>query len=261
MKINDNDIKKMLAELPEIELPEGFHDEVMQKVRAEAKMPGAERPKAKKKSRAMWYIGSLATVAAAVLIMVILPDFGADFTADAEPAPVAMATPAPAPAPPGEVMTGAGAAEEAEAEPEVLGDMVAAAPFAVEAPLARMDERLQLWSNDHDLYYGALEMEADFNLYDWAEAVFSLLSQPEGRYALNIGIVIRPYDMAYAQNRLLELSGFDDAAMLLSTDFDNFPEVFMSLLALGELADFNMRPTGIWEGEDVIFITLLHNRP
>jgi hypothetical protein len=91
MKISDNDIIKMLAELPEIELPEGFHDEVMQKVKAEA---GRAGPKPKKKSRTIWYIGSFAAAAAAVaVIMLTVTDFGqnqwnyGEFAAVADAAP------------------------------------------------------------------------------------------------------------------------------------------------------------------------------
>ena len=242
MKVNENDIAKILAEMPEIELPEGFHDEVMQKLKAEAAGPKLGKPKAKKKSRAIWYAGSFAAVAAAAVFAAVMLVSEPNFTADAEPAPLAMAAPTPMPE-----------MAAAAAEPEAP-----MAPFAADAPIGRMDA--QIWVDD---YYGemAMEIEADFHLYEWADAVFSMLSEPEGRYALNIGIMIEPYDMAYAQSRLIELSGFDDAAMLVSTDFDNFPEVFMFLLSLGHLADYHMPPTEIWEGEDVIFITLLHNQP
>ena len=98
MKINDDDIIKMLAELPEIELPEGFHDEVMQRVQKEAHRRNAYRASAKKR-RAVWYIGSFTAAAAMVAIIITVTNlnFGPtlQFDAVAEVPRAIMATPAP----------------------------------------------------------------------------------------------------------------------------------------------------------------------
>jgi len=82
MKINETDIKEMLAKLPEIELPEDFHDEVMSKI----KLGG------KRKRPIVRYIGPLAVAAALVVIMVAVLDFGPayeDFSVDLAPFAVA----------------------------------------------------------------------------------------------------------------------------------------------------------------------------
>jgi len=72
---NDKNLQMILDELknlPEIDLPDGFHDNVMNKIRDEA-----ARQKARKRRKISGAIGGLAAAAAVVFIMAFVLDFGA----------------------------------------------------------------------------------------------------------------------------------------------------------------------------------------
>jgi len=169
MKINENDITKILADLPEIELPEGFHDEVMQKIKEAA----PSIPARAKRRPLVRYIGLLVAAAALVFIVVAVLDFGI--------APIGQ----------GGGMAPVPFAAVAEAEPEQwsapeaqLGVTAATpAPTAAEAPLMR----------------GAFDIVFDNNFDDFTELEDSEYSDQLDESPIAFGIAAAPVDTAEMQ--------------------------------------------------------------
>jgi len=273
MKISDDDITKMLAELPEIELPNGFHEEIMKKVRPEHRRGELRSPANKKNRRTIWYIGSFATAAAVmVAFMITVLDFGqnqwaygdlmsvadvAPFVADTEDMDIAM-----------EIME--------------IAEMPIAQFAAPEAAMGRMDVQVEsegIWN------YGRIWSEDD----EWAQAVStSVFPYPDHLptdlldfelaeyFASTFEITIRVDDLFYAQEAIHGLGTPQDdfgLAIKLQPDFADLEATFIALYALGIVEEYRITMTNTLalsnmqqifealESANTIFITLLQDVP
>ena len=260
----------MLAELPEIELPEGFHDEVMQKVKAEAGEP-------RKKSRTIWYIGSFATAAAAVavVLMLTLPDFGqnqwsyGDFTAVADAAPRATELPQAMIVP---------AAPAAEPEMAMGGfnydfDLSLDIVTEAEVPMGRMD--MQLWSQSLELEDTMAQPAISAFTFPQHLPTELLDSEISDNFAFTFEIFIAVDDIDYAQEAIRNMGALDDETafqLILQPAFEDLESAFAALYALGTVEEYRViastsaqrhmqRNYEILQEANTIFITLLHDAP
>lgn len=260
MKINDNDISKILAELPEMELPEGFHDEVMAKIKAEAK-----KPRVKKKSRTIWYIGSFATAAAAAaVIMLTFSDFGQNNWSTegfADAAPMTESANQAAGLVPEAAMAMDMDMEQFEAD------------FALEAPIARMDAQHlgefenRVWTQvvTTSVSHFPDHLPTDLLHFDLSE-----------HFAFTFEIFIAVDDINHAQEAIYNLGepiNETPFGITLQPASEDLETVFTALYALGIVEEYRITSTNtallsdlrrvdrILEEANTITVTLLHNAP
>jgi len=289
MRINDDDITKMLADLPEIDLPEGFHDEVMQKIHYENRRGELRSPAPKKNRRTIWYIGSLTTAAAAVIAILITvigfennwgqPEFTT--VADAAPQIAPQATPAPA-----------AEMRARQAEPEPAGEAEAdfymdfamdfspeygavAEPFAAMAEMPMTQGRghmdAQLWGfNLDDDAYQATNVSV-FSFPDHLPTDLIDLDHAYS-YAFTFQIFIAVDDLEYAREAIRNL-GAPYSQMTLQPAFEDLPATFAALYALGIVEEYRVTATNtlvlsnmqhvmdLSEAANTIDIFLLQNYP
>jgi len=263
MRINDDDITKMLAELPEIDLPEGFHDEVMQKIHYENRRGELRPPAPKKNRRTIWYIGSLTTAAAAVIAILITvigfennwgqPEFTA--VADAAPQIAPQATPTPA----AEVRV-------RQAEPEPAGEAEAdfymgfytdfnmdsspeygtlAEPFGIMTEMQMTQGRgsldAQVWSLDLD---DDAYQATSFNVFlfpDHLPTDLIDLNATYDGYVFMFQIVIAVDDVEYAQQAIRGMGAEDQMALRPPTE--DLEATFVALYNLGVVEKYTITTT------------------
>ncbi|MCL2573774.1 MAG: hypothetical protein FWE34_04380 [Defluviitaleaceae bacterium] len=221
MKIKDSDIKKTLAELPEIDLPEGFHNETMQRIRAEA-----ANISRKKKSRIIWYIGSFSTAAAATIaILLVFTNFGNTYTTGeiAEfDAPTAWIAPH--------------GIEERIADPEI-----AIAHTPTNGSITRSNDPFSDSSQQAITtitYLRPAHLPTDLIDFDLGD-----------RYALTFQIIIAVDDIAYAQEsiRTLGISFYESVFNIsIQPSFEDLEAIFTQLYALGNVEEYSITIADTW---------------
>ena len=219
MRISDNDLKRVLAELPEIELPAGFHNEVMAKIREEGK------PK-KKKPLNFRVIGSFAAAAALVIIVAAtIIDFGSRVAEITE-------TPAAALAP----------AMDMDVMNDELFPPLPSLPFTFQDSDIALGEA---FDTEEDEFGWGLELRAGAAAGELYNYGFTL--------AVTYEITIIVDDMAYALNVINGLGGH-----ILQPAHEELDYIFSVLHTLGVVSTQRHIATE-WEQNNTISITLLQN--
>ncbi|MCL2376482.1 MAG: hypothetical protein FWC76_03695 [Defluviitaleaceae bacterium] len=246
MKINDNDIAKILADLPEIELPEGFHDEVMAKIKEVGAASG--RPKKRPLVR---YIGPFVAAAALVFIVMAVLDFGPspmDYGGGIAQAPIA-------------------AIAEAEVEAELWATPSMARAF--DEDFDAFDDAFENfeWYSDYELFGTGIavafvggSLEEQFENAGFPTSIVSHMFFPYGpdhlptdnlhfdteyRFAITFDITILVEDLAQATHALNDL-GAQAPVMALQPAFEDLEATFTALYALGTVQEYHMTITDAW---------------
>jgi len=232
VRISDDDLKRALAELPEIELPAGFHDEVMAKIRKEAK------PKQKKPLNYK-VIGSFAAAAALVVIAVVtVMDFGQRVAESPQEAAAPMmimdAMPESEP-----ILT-------APMSPPSDAGVIAGGNFAVGDEAYGSD--LTLWSN---AWRGFSFEDEEFD----SDLEFQFGALPSRLTAADFEITVVVDDVEYALSVVERLGGH-----VLCLSYEDLESILAVLRTLGSVST-QWRETGAWEQNNIIIITLLQNSP
>jgi len=291
--INDNDLKKLLADLPEIDLPEGFHDETMQKLHNEHRMDdhkggtlppatqSSHNPKPNpKRRRAIIYIGSF-TSAAAVLLAVLITTLNlGQSTADL--APMAMEAPEAAAGQPfaARLVDAEFNFDDADFYGEAWEYGIMAAEALTERPepeIAMGRTQAQLWDAfENDLWAQAITTDAfPFPDHLPTDHLDPNLAEIYG-FAFTFEIIITVDDFDYAREAIINLGATYHEMMLemvLQPAFEDLETTFAALYALGTIEEYRVTSTNtlvlsnaqhIMDAQadaNTISIILLHNLP